>query len=393
MGAIAHLGDAERRARLVARHRLARTADDPLAAVRSVVALHSSDPITPYLGAWARVRGFVTADLDRALVTDRSLWRLHAMRRTLFVVPADEASIFDAAAARDIASKERRRVEAWVAPALGKKRSAARWMADLEARVLERLQDAEQKTQDLVSAIPELGTEITLGSGKWATRAPIASRLLFLMAMDGRVVRTRASGSWRSSQYHWAATARWFAGPRPAMDAAHARGELLRRYLATHGPATETDVRWWTGWTAKQTSAAAVAIDARTVRLDGGVDGWVLAEDDDLATKLEPHVALLPGLDPAPMGWKERGWFLGPHGARLFDSNGNVGPTIWLDGRIVGGWASRPDATIVCHLLEDVGRSGVRRIEREAEALTTWMGGASVVPRFRTPLERELAER
>lgn len=76
--------DEERRAPLVARHHLARTAADVLEAVRGVVALHSSDPITPPLGAWARVPGFVPEDLERALYEMRTL-RLHAMRRTLRV--------------------------------------------------------------------------------------------------------------------------------------------------------------------------------------------------------------------------------------------------------------------------------------------------------------------
>ena len=176
------------------------------------------------------------------------------------------------------------------------------------------------------------------------------------------------------------------------MDPTEARTELARRYLATHGPATETDLRWWTGWTAKQAAVALAALDARTVRLEGGAEGLVLPDDAAHAGKLTPHVALLPGLDPTPMGWKERDWFLGAHAARLFDTNGNVGPTVWLDGRIVGGWASRPDGTIIHRLLEDVGKSGTRRVEREVASLTAWMAGVAVIPRFRTPLERELTE-
>jgi hypothetical protein len=37
------------------------------------------------------------------------------------------------------------------------------------------------------------------------------------------------------------------------------------------------------------------------------------------------------------MGWKDRGWYLGPHRAALFDGAGNAGPTMWVEGRIVGG--------------------------------------------------------
>ena len=75
--------DEDRRARLVARHHLARTASTVNDAVRDIVALHSSDPASPYLAGWARVDGFRSHDLDRELYEARTLWRLHAMRRTL----------------------------------------------------------------------------------------------------------------------------------------------------------------------------------------------------------------------------------------------------------------------------------------------------------------------
>ena len=91
------------------------------------------------------------------------------------------------------------------------------------------------------------------------------------------------------------------------------------------------------------------------------------------------------------MGWKERSWYLGEHAGPLFDRNGNVGPTVWVGGRIVGGWGQRPDGLIVYRLLEDVGTEATRRIATEAEDLTTWLDGTIVTPRFRAPLERELS--
>ena len=59
-------------------------------------------------------------------------------------------------------------------------------------------------------------------------------------------------------------------------------------------------------------------------------------------------MALLPVLDPTVMGWKERGFYLGPHGPALFDRNGNAGTTAWVDGRIVGCWVQ--DAEGVVHV-------------------------------------------
>ena len=83
---------------------------------------------------------------------------------------------------------------------------------------------------------------------------------------------------------------------------------------------------------------------------------------------------------------------LGDHAPALFDRAGNAGPSVWLHGRVVGGWGQRPDGEIVFGLLEDVGREGTAMIETEVERLTAWLGGQRVVPLFRTPLERSLVE-
>jgi hypothetical protein len=104
-----------------------------------------------------------------------------------------------------------------------------------------------------------------------------------------------------------------------------------------------------------------------------------------------PFAALLPALDTTVMGWTERHWFLGSHGPQVFDRSGNAGPTVWWDSRVVGGWTQRKSGEVVYRLLEDVGTDAVRAVDREVERLSTWLGPARVTPRFRTPLERELA--
>ena len=397
-----------RRARLVARHHLGRTAPDVGAAVRDLVAVHSSDPITPHLALRARVGGYSVADLDRALHDERSLWRMHAMRRTLFVVPAEEAGVVAAACGADVARAERRKVERWVAEALGLADPRA-WLADVEQRTVDLLADGvPRRTQDLTTAVEELSLRLTVGSGRWAGKTPLSSRLLFLLAMDGRVVRAHPAGSWRSSQYHWVESRAWFAGRDVPFEPVHgepvdadaARARLAGSWLRAHGPATAADLRWWTGWTARRTQAALAAVEAVEVDLGDGEVGWVLPNDlDELAA---PHelsaqvegsgtVALLPGLDPTAMGWAARDWYLGDHGPRLFDRNGNAGPTVWLDGRVVGGWAQRPDGQVVTRLLEDVGAEAAERVDVEAAELTRWCAGEVATPRFRTPLERELS--
>jgi hypothetical protein len=91
------------------------------------------------------------------------------------------------------------------------------------------------------------------------------------------------------------------------------------------------------------------------------------------------------------MGWKERDWYLGPHASMLFDSNGNAGPTVWWEGRVVGGWSQRRDGEVVFRLLEDVGSDAVHAVEVEAARVADWLGDARFSPGFLPPFQRELA--
>ncbi|HEX2376520.1 MAG TPA: crosslink repair DNA glycosylase YcaQ family protein, partial [Gaiellales bacterium] len=132
-------------------------------------------------------------------------------------------------------------------------------------------------------------------------------------------------------------------------------------------------------------------LETAEVDLGGGAPGLVLANDGEPVAPPEPWVALLPALDATPMGWRERGWFLCGHGPALFDRSGNIGPSVWADGRIVGGWAQRRDGEVAVRLLEDVGADARAAIEAAAERLRVWLGEIRFTPRFRTPLERQLS--
>jgi hypothetical protein len=69
---------------------------------------------------------------------------------------------------------------------------------------------------------------------------------------------------------------------------------------------------------------------------------------------------------------------------------GNGGPTIWVDGRVVGGWAQRPDGTIAVRLLEDVGAEARLSIEAAAGRLEAWLGPERFRTVFAAPLEIDL---
>ena len=313
------------------------------------------------------------------------------MRRTMFVVPVDVAAVMDAACTRSLVARERRRLVGMLEQqAIAQ--DAAPWLDDVEGRTLEALLARGEATAAQVTRdVPELGAKLHFGHGrKWAGTMGVSTRVLFLLATEGRIVRGRPLGSWTSSQYRWAPTATWLPGGLPHLASPPAREALLRRWLASFGPGTEADIRWWTGWPATHARAALHAIGAVEVGLDGAI-GYVLPDDVGTRQTKGRRVVLLPGLDATIMGWKERDWYLGRHGSQLFDRTGNAGPTVWVDGRVIGGWGQGPGARVVTRLLEPVDSEAEGLIEDEAARLTGWLSGTRVTPRFRTPVEKDLA--
>jgi hypothetical protein len=390
---VARLDVAERRARLVVRHRLAPgvRATDALTAARSVVCLHATDAVTVFLSVQARSRGVAPADVERALYEERTLVRVLGMRRTLWVVPRELVPVVFAAATRAIAARERRRLEAWLRES-GVSERPDEWLPEAERAALAAVARlGEALTTEVAAAEPLLARKLRLAAGtKYETTQSAAARVLPLLAMEGQLVRARPRGTWISPQFRWASMESWLGAPLEELDAAAAQAELLRRWLRAFGPATETDVRWSTGWTAREARTALAAVPHEEVDL-GDAPGYVLAGDLERTPPPEPAAALLPTLDPSTMGWKERDWYLGPHGPALFDRNGNAGPTVWWDGRVVGGWSQRRDGEIVVGLLEDVGRDTHAAIDAEAERLRAWLGETRFSPGFLPPYQRSLS--
>lgn len=383
---------AERRARQGVRHRLAREARaaDLAEAARALVGLHATDPASMFLAARSRMAAADVESLERSLYVERSVVRILRMRRTVFVEPVELVPVVQAAFARALVPGERRRLVKLLEGA-GIAEDGSAWLERAERATIAALEARGEATAaELSEDVAALRMRIPVAVGKkYESTQGVSSRVLFLLAAEGRIVRGRPLGSWASTLYRWAPAGAWLSESSGELPPGDARAELARAWLQAFGPGTFDDLKWWTGWTAGQLRQALADVRPEEVRLEDGV-GLVLEGDAGAVAAPEPWAALLPSLDPTVMGWAARDWYLGGHRGSLFDSNGNAGPTVWWDGHVVGGWAQRADGEIALRVLEDVGAEGLAAIDEEARALHDWLGESRFVPRFRTPLEREL---
>lgn len=244
-----HIGVAERRARLALGHRLAVSAraESPEEVAESLVALHGTDPATVYLAVGAPLAdaGKTVPEVERALYEDRTLVRMHGMRHTVFVFPTGLAAVVHASTGLAIAAKARAGlVKDMTTGSDGL--LTEEWLAKVETSALAALARRGQATvNELTRDEPRLKEQFTYGAGKsYESPHTVSSRLMRVLGVEGRVVRGRPLGSWTSSQFRWA-----IAPPHPGLPAAVAQSELLRRWLRVCGPATEADLKWWTGFT------------------------------------------------------------------------------------------------------------------------------------------------
>ena len=205
--------------------------------------------------------------------------------------------------------------------------------------------------------------------------------MLTTLSAAGRIVRASNAGGWTVSRPRWASTRSWLGEEIDAPPTADGVAGLVERWLRAFGPGTVADIKWWLGSTLTAVRRALADLAATEVDLDGQT-GYVLADDLASTEPVEPWAALLPPLDPTTMGWQERDWYLGSYREQLFDTAGNAGPTVWWDGRIVGGWSQAESGEVVLGLLEDVGRDGQRAIDAEAARLAEWLEGTRALPRF-----------
>jgi hypothetical protein len=350
--------------------------------------LHATEPSTPFLSLHARVRELSVGDIEAALYDERSLVRVMAMRRTLFIVTRDLLPAVAASAGRRVADAERRRLAKEASELEGQ--LGTDWIATASAQIVEHLTEREVSTPDLRSELPHLGGTFTSAPGtKWSAEVSTMSRLLTILTASGDVVRARNAGHWRISKPTYTSMTTWLGEPMTPIEPQAGYADIVRRWLWTFGPGTEADLVWWLGSTKSAVRTALADVDAVPVELAHGTAAWVLPDDfADLESppQPEPWVALLPTLDPTTMGWRERTFYLdSAHTPYLFDAVGNAGTTVWVDGRIVGCWVQDDSERVQLALMEDVSRAARQLLDVEVARLDEFLRGEHITNVFASP--------
>lgn len=345
------------------------TGEDPAADVVTVaddlVGIHATGTTSPYLQLLARVPAFVRADLENALYGAHSLARLRCMRGTVFIVSRALLPVVTAATRRIVEPLSTRYLAH-----IGV--TETEYLA-LAARIEEVLQTAE-------GALTTSDLQQRIGAAR------SLSRVVNLMCDQGRLLRDRPVGSWKSRTFAYRRFDDVFPGLPPVAEQAAVR-HLVERYIRAYGPVAFDDLAWWSGVGRRTLRDAVDGLGDVIVPVDveGGGSGW-LAHADDLAGRAPrsgvtaPSVRLLPELDPFLMGRRDRRVFLEEAFVDyVTDRAGNVTSTVVGDGRVTGVWdiAEAPGPAVRLHLFDE-RRSPLREVRNQAARLGQFWFGTPV---------------
>jgi hypothetical protein len=336
------------RATLARQLLLEREGADVVDAVRRVVALQVQEPASPYIALWSRLAEFDPSWLDDAFA-DRALVKATLMRITLHAVAGDEYTVFHQAMLPILRASR-----------LTDRRYTSTGLTadDADAALAHVVDFATQpKTQDEIMAM------LTERLG-----AAAEPRLWWALRTYAPLLHAPTGGSWSFGR-----DKAFEAGPAVPQRTSNGQAleRLIWRYLEGFGPASTRD---FAQFSLQRQAEIRPALDAMADRLTmvEGPDGEQLFDI--------PHGVVPPDDTPAPprllamwdsilLAYRDRSRVIPEeYRAAVIRRNGDVLPTVLVDGYVCGVWRYG-DKGIEVRAFRTLSSEAWEGIAHEAESL------------------------
>lgn len=338
-------------------------------AVGRLVGLQAQEAPSPYLALWNRLAGFDPAELDAAFAA-RDLVKAPLMRLTLHAVRAVDHPVLHAAMTACLRGSR-----------LGDRRFTSTGLSPAE---LDRI------VPDLLAFLSEPRSNADAEALLDGWRAGHGKGLWWAVRTVAPVVRAPTGGPWAFD------AARYVAAEVSATEPGPAAAELVLRYLTAFGPATTQDLRQFTMLPAHVLRAALDALGDR-VEPRAGAGGARLL---DVAGGTVPDAdvpapaRLLPMWDSVLLAYADRSRVL-PDAYRgtVIRRNGDVLPTVLVDGLVAGLWRPVPEGIEVT-AFERLAPSAWAELDAEADRLRQLLVDRKPLPygRFRHWWEKDVPQ-
>jgi hypothetical protein len=205
-------------------------------------------------------------------------------------------------------------------------------------------------------------------------------RFLFILAraeLDGVI----CSGARSGKQFTYALLEERVPPARP-LKHDEALAALTARYFASRGPATVHDFVWWSGLTGRDARAGLDMVGSSLVC--ESIDGRIYWRSASLpaATRASRAANLLPPYDEYLVAYRDRSAALESADTSRLAANAIFGPTIVLDGQVVGTWKrtlGKGDVTITLSPLVNLRKAGKHAVNEAARAYGAFLGVDAVL--------------
>jgi hypothetical protein len=301
-------------------------------AVRRVVALQAQQPASPYVALWNRVAGFAAGELDAALAGYRVV-RSTLMRITLHAVHVDDYAAFRAAVEPTVRGARLRDPRF---------RASGLTEADADGLLPELLARAEA-----AGSSAELGEWVARRAGGEGALTPTAWRMLRQYAPLWHAPVAGAPWSYVSDSRQRFVAADASRRPDLRDPAAVAEGlkVLVRRYLEGFGPASVADMARF-GLVQQGRIRAALGDDLEKLAGPGGTVLYDVPGGARPDGEAPAPPRLMAMWDSVLLAYADRGRIVAPeYRKHVIRVNGDVLPTVLVDGYVAGVWRMAPDGS------------------------------------------------
>ncbi len=338
--------------------------DEPLAAVRAMVAVQAQYAASIPFAVHARCPSARHAWTDRALARERSLVKTWCLRGTLHALATEDLALM----VGSFGERYHLAIERVMLRMCDMDTVA--WHR-VERDVLHALSAGPLDRTALHAAVPRLREVPWSGWGEDVKGLAYQGDLLMVGSKGSRPVFARRD--------NWLPDLRF--RPRTRIKSLE---ELLVRYLRSFAPASLSDFAHWTGLpadTVRETASGAgrllmhVAVEGHSSPL------LALAEDTDVLRETLPDVpavTLLPKFDALLLAWKDPSRILdGADRSAVFRPAGQIEAMVLLRGHAAATWRVTRTATTAGFTATPLRHISIRarkQVEVEFERLGDWMG-------------------
>jgi uncharacterized protein YcaQ len=332
------------------------------------------------ISIWARAKIAKIQDLDQAIWKHRALVRAWCMRRTMFLLPADQLAIFVRGTAR--------RPEYHLQAALSRVASREKFDKLLEA-IIEILKRPRTRNELATLLNKSFGYDLKFKSGggwgdsrkvPWIEVGHASLPVGFLL----HVIAARhavCSGPNVGNESTFVRADTWITNWKDVQQE-RAEEELVIKYLKAFGPTTVQDFALWIGLYVRDAKVLWSRLADKIAQVD--VEGWkAWMLDSDLSelenSKIDQSVVrLLPNFDTFLLGHKSHRNIIDQRNQKkIYRAQGWISPVVLVDGKAQGVWSydqKKSELEIAVKPFSKFSSSVRSQIREEASNLGDFLG-------------------